>query len=79
MEEYKAAHSSKSCRKNHQTGSASGSNVRSTAEISPDPKDNPFCPFAEQGKADFIVTLNSEDFPEDRLKAKVIAPGPLRP
>jgi predicted nucleic acid-binding protein len=47
---------------------------RSTVEISPDPKDDPFCLCAEQGKADFILTLNSKDFPESRLKAKVIPP-----
>lgn len=49
--------------------------VRSAAEISPDPKDDPFCLCSEQGKADFIVTLNPKDFPEDRLKSKIILPG----
>ena len=49
--------------------------VRSSAEISPDPKDDPFCLCSEQGKADFIVTLNPKDFPEDRLKAKIVPPG----
>ena len=49
--------------------------VRSSMEISPDPKDDPFCLCAEQAKADFIVTLNPRDFPEDRLSAKVVAPG----
>jgi predicted nucleic acid-binding protein len=49
--------------------------VRSSAEISPDPDDNPFCLCSEQGKADFIVTLNPKDFPEDRLKANVVPPG----
>ena len=49
--------------------------VRASAEISPDPKDDPFCLCAEQGKADFIVTLNPKDFPQDRLKAKVVLPG----
>jgi predicted nucleic acid-binding protein len=49
--------------------------VRSLVEISPDPKDDPFCLCSEQGKADFIVTLNPKDFPEDRLKAKVLPPG----
>jgi hypothetical protein len=47
---------------------------RSTVENSPAPKDDPFCLCAEQGKADFILTLNSKDFPESRLKAKVIPP-----
>ena len=48
--------------------------VRSTVEISPDPEDDPFCLCSEQGNADFIVTLNPKDFPEDRLKAKVVPP-----
>ena len=51
--------------------------VRSSAEISPDPKDDPFCLCAEQGKADFIVTLNPKDFPQDRLKATVVSPDQL--
>jgi predicted nucleic acid-binding protein len=37
--------------------------VRSVIEISPDPKDDPFCLCAEQGKADFVVTLHVKDFP----------------
>ena len=49
--------------------------VRPVAEISPDPKDDPFCRCAEQGKAAFIVTLNPKDFPQDRLKAKVLHPS----
>ncbi len=49
--------------------------IRVSFEISPDPKDDPFCLCAEQGKADFIVTLNLKDFPPERLKAKVISPG----
>jgi predicted nucleic acid-binding protein len=49
--------------------------VRSSIEISPDPKDDPFCLCAEQARADFIVTLNPKDFPEDRLSAKVVAPS----
>jgi predicted nucleic acid-binding protein len=43
--------------------------------LSPDPGDEPFCACAEDGEADFIVTLNPKDFPRDRLSAKVIAPG----
>jgi predicted nucleic acid-binding protein len=43
--------------------------------LSPDPDDEPFCTCAEDGKADFIVTLNPRDFPADRLNAKVITPG----
>ena len=53
---------------------AEGVKVRSSAEISPDPDDDPFCLCSEQGKADFIVTLNPKDFPEDRLKANVLLP-----
>jgi putative PIN family toxin of toxin-antitoxin system len=51
--------------------------VHSSLEISPDPDDNPFCSCAEKGKADFIVTLNPKDFPEDRLKAMVLTPARL--
>jgi hypothetical protein len=29
---------------------------------------------AKEGDADFIVTLNPKDFPQERLKAKVISP-----
>lgn len=46
--------------------------VRASAQISPDPRDDAFCLCAEEGKAEFLVTLNSKDFPQDRLKAKVI-------
>jgi uncharacterized protein len=49
--------------------------VRSSIEISPDPKDDPFCLCSEQGKADFIVTLNPKDFPQERLKARIVLPG----
>lgn len=51
--------------------------VRSAVEISPDPEDDPFCLCAEQGKADFLVTLNPKDFPQDRLKAIVVSPDQL--
>ena len=44
--------------------------VRSSVEISLDPADDPFCLCSEQGTADFSVTLNLKDFPEDRLKAR---------
>ena len=49
--------------------------VRSSDEISRDPGDDPFCGCSEEGNADFIVTLNPKDFPEDRLKANVVPPG----
>ena len=43
--------------------------------ISPDPGDDPFCGCAEAGRADFIVTLNPKDFPQQLLSAHVIRPG----
>jgi predicted nucleic acid-binding protein len=52
--------------------------IRSSAEISPDPKDDAFCICAEEGSADFIFTLNPRDFPQSRLKAKVIQPDPIQ-
>ncbi len=52
--------------------------VHASAEISPDPKDDAFCLCAESGKADFMVTLNPKDFPQEHLKSKVVLPrGPL--
>ena len=42
--------------------------------ISPDPGDDPFCACAETGRADFIVTLNTKDFPQHSLSAHVIRP-----
>ena len=53
--------------------------VRRSAEVSPDPDDDPFCDCAEEGRADFIVTLNPKDFPQRPLRAKVIAPGEAIP
>jgi predicted nucleic acid-binding protein len=49
--------------------------VHSSVELSPDPKDDPFCLCAEQGKADYIVTLNPKDFLQRRLRAKVVSPA----
>jgi predicted nucleic acid-binding protein len=43
--------------------------------ISPDPNDDPFCLCAEEGNADFLVTLNPKDFPQSSLRAKVIGPA----
>lgn len=48
---------------------------RTTRKISPDPADDPFCACAEDGLADFLVTLNPRDFPQEALVAKVLAPG----
>ena len=47
--------------------------------ISPDPGDDPFCACAESGQADFIVTLNPKDFPQQLLSAHVIRPGEAIP
>ena len=47
-------------------------NVRASAQISPDPKDDAFCLCAESGKADFVITLNPKDFPQARLKTRVL-------
>lgn len=49
--------------------------VRLTSDASPDPDDNPFCACAEQRRATFIATLNEKDFPQKKLRAKVILPG----
>ena len=49
--------------------------LSSSASISPDPSDDPFCLCSEQGSADFILTLNPRDFPQRLLAAHVIAPG----
>jgi len=51
--------------------------VHASAQISPDPKDDAFCLCAQSGNADFIVTLNAKDFPEERLKSKVVRPSEL--
>ncbi len=48
--------------------------VRRSALISPDPGGDPFCNCAQAGRADFLVTLNPRDFPQERLTARVIAP-----
>jgi predicted nucleic acid-binding protein len=50
-----------------------------TVEVSPDPADNPFCACAEVGNAAFIVTLNPKDFPQAKLRARVIVPGTSPP
>ena len=49
--------------------------VRKSVEISPDPGDNCFCACAEEGSADFLVTLNPKDFPQAKLTAKVVSPA----
>ena len=49
--------------------------VREIIEISPDRGDNCFCGCAEEGQADFLVTLNPGHFPQRRLSAKVVSPS----
>jgi hypothetical protein len=49
--------------------------VSALPDISPDPGDDPFCACAETGRADFIVTLNPKDFPQQLLFAHVIGPS----
>jgi predicted nucleic acid-binding protein len=49
--------------------------VGEAIQISPDPKDNCFCGCAEEGRADFLVTLNPGDFPQKRLSARVVSPA----
>jgi uncharacterized protein len=51
--------------------------VESVAEISPDPGDNAFCGCAQEGRADFLVTLNPKDFPQGKLSARVVSPVDL--
>lgn len=51
--------------------------VPSSAGISPDPADDPFCLCAEAGNADYVVTLNTKDFPQRRLGANVVLPRQL--
>ena len=48
--------------------------VRSSPGVSPDPGDDPFCACAEAGGAAFIVTLNPKDFPQSKIRAKVVSP-----
>jgi predicted nucleic acid-binding protein len=51
--------------------------VHASTQISPDPKDDAFCLCAEFGNADFVITLNPKDFPQEDLKSKVVLPGEL--
>lgn len=64
---------------NHLREEAEVIEVRRSVQLSPDPGDDPFCNCAEEGQADFIVTLNPKDFPKTRLTAKVILPGDAIP
>jgi uncharacterized protein len=49
--------------------------VQKIVEVSPDPGDNCFCACAQDGRADFLVTLNRKDFPQMKLSAKVLSPA----
>lgn len=49
--------------------------VHASTQISPDPKDDAFCLCAESGKADFLITLNPKDFPQARLKTRILLPS----
>jgi predicted nucleic acid-binding protein len=49
--------------------------VRASAQLSPDPEDDVFCLCAESGKADFLITFNTKDFPQVRLRSKVVLPA----
>ena len=51
--------------------------VRGSVQISPDPQNDPFCLGSAEGNADFLVTLNPKDFPQEQLKAKVMSPGDI--
>ena len=64
---------------NHLREEAEFVEVPITVELSPDPGDNPFCACAEVGNAAFVVTLNPRDFPQKKLRAKVISPGASLP
>lgn len=57
---------------------AEGISLRSAIEISPDPKDDPFCLCAQEGEADFLITLNPSDFPQGLLHAAVVLPKGCR-
>lgn len=48
--------------------------LHSQISVSPDPNDDPICNCSEDGGAEYLVTLNIKDFPQDRLSAKVIRP-----
>lgn len=43
-------------------------------EISLSPGDNCLSGYGEEGRTDFLVTLNPRDFPQKKLQAKVVSP-----
>ena len=51
--------------------------VRVTKHVEglPDQDDAAFADCAESGDADFLVTLNPRDFPQNKLRAEVISPA----
>jgi putative PIN family toxin of toxin-antitoxin system len=57
-----------------------GEHVRATplTGVSPDPKDDPFMACALESRADFLVTGNKRDFPQERLPGtQVVSAGEL--
>ncbi len=53
-------------------------NVHASFEISPDPKDDPFCLCSEEGNADFIVTLTPRTFRKNGSGQRSFHPKPWR-
>jgi predicted nucleic acid-binding protein len=49
--------------------------ILSPSGISRDPGDDPFCACAERGRADLLITLNLKDFPQARLRARILSPA----
>jgi predicted nucleic acid-binding protein len=52
---------------------------RRTVEADTDPDDSAFWTCADAADADFVVTLNRRDFPQARLRARVIGPADSLP
>lgn len=52
---------------------------RRTVEADPDPGDSAFWTCADAADVDFVVTLNRRDFPQARLRARVIGPADSLP
>jgi predicted nucleic acid-binding protein len=48
---------------------------RRTVEAEPDPDDSAFWTCADTADADFVVTLNRRDFPQAKLKARIMGPA----
>ncbi len=48
--------------------------VEETIELSQGPGENYFWGCAEEGRADFLVTLSPRDFPQKKLQPQAISP-----